>query len=112
MSAPRLNQALVLEAPERVSDGAGGFVEGWVALGTLWAEITARTGRETAQTGAPVSRTGFRIVVRGAPFGAPERPQPQQRFRDGDRIFTIEAVAERDPEGRYLTCFVSEEVVV
>lgn len=112
MSVPRLTQPLVLEAPERVDDGAGGFVEGWIALGTLWAEITARTGRETAHGGAPVSRVGFKIVVRGAPYGTPERPQPQQRLRDGNRVFTIEAVAERDPEGRYLTCFAQEEMVV
>lgn len=112
MNVPRLNQALVLEAPERVSDGAGGFVEGWIALGTLWAEITARGGREATQIGTAVSRTGFKIVVRGASFGTPERPKPQQRFRHGDRIFAIEAVAERDPEGRYLTCFAEEEVVV
>ncbi len=112
MNVPRLNQALVLEAPERVSDGAGGFVEGWVALGTVWAEITARTGRETAQIGTAVSRMAYKIVVRGAPFGTPERPKPQQRFRLGTRVFTIEAVAERDPEGRYLTCFADEEVVV
>lgn len=112
MSAPRLNQAFVLEAPERVTDGAGGFIEGWVVLGTVWGEITARSGRETAQIGTAVSRMGFKIVVRGAPFGTPERPKPQQRFRQGVRIFPIEAVAERDPEGRYLTCFVEEEVVV
>ena len=112
MSLPVLNHALVLEAPERVSDGAGGFVEGWIALGTLWAEITARTGRETAHVGAPITRVGYKIVVRGAPFGSPERPQAQQRFRDGARIFSIEAVAERDAEGRYLTCFVQEEAVV
>ncbi len=112
MSLPRLDHALLLEAPERVSDGAGGFVEGWVVLGTLWAEITARTGRETAHGGAPVSRVAYKIVVRGAPFGTPARPMAEQRFRDGDRIFTIEAVAERDPEGRYLTCFVQEEAVV
>ena len=49
--------------------------KGWVVLGTLWAEITSRTGRETAHSGAPVSRVGFTIVVRGAPFGAPSRPQ-------------------------------------
>ncbi len=112
MSLPRLNHALVLESPERVSDGAGGYVEGWIALGTLWAEITARTGRETAQIGTPVSRTGYRITVRGAPFGTPERPQAQQRFRLADRIFTIEAVAERDAEGRYLICYAQEERVV
>ena len=112
MNVPRLNQALVLEAPERVSDGAGGFTEGWIALGTLWAEITARTGRETAHLGTPVSRVGYKIIVRGAPFGTPERPKPQQRFRHGTRVFTIEALAERDPEGRYLICFAQEEVAV
>ena len=112
MSVPRLNRRLVLEAPERSSDGSGGFVEGWAALGTVWAEVTARTGRETAQSGAPVSRMSYNIVVRGAPFGAQRRPQPQQRFRDGQRLFLIQAVAERDPEGRYLTCFVDEELVV
>jgi len=112
MSLPRLNRALVLEAPERVSDGAGGFVEGWVVLGTLWGEITARTGRETASSGAPVSRVGYKIVVRAAPFGTPERPMAEQRLRSGTRLFTIEAVAEHDADGRYLTCFVNEEVVV
>jgi head-tail adaptor len=112
MSLPVLSHALVLEAPERVSDGSGGYVEGRVALGTLWAEITARTGRETAHGGAPVSRVGYKIVVRGAPFGTPARPMAEQRFRDGARVFTIQAVAERDPDGRYLTCFAEEEVVV
>ncbi|AXI47042.1 phage tail protein [Sulfitobacter sp. SK012] len=112
MSSPRLNRKLVLEAPERVSDGAGGFSEAWVPLGILWADIATRTGRETAQSGAPVSRVGYKIVVRGTPYGAPDRPLPQQRFRDGARLFTIQAVADRDPEGRYLTCFAEEEVVV
>ena len=112
MSLPRLRTALVLEAQERVSDGAGGFVDGWVALGTVWAEITAQAGRETAHQGAPVSRTGYRIVLRGAPFGSPDRPKPEQRFRDGARIFAIRAVAERDGAGRYLTCHCDEEAVV
>ena len=112
MSAPVLSRALVLEEPVRVADGAGGYSEGWTALGTLWAEVTARTGRETALSGAPVSTVSYKIVVRGAPFGVPERPMAQQRFRDGVRFFTIQAVAERDPGGRYLTCFADEEVVV
>ncbi len=112
MSVPVLSRALVLEEPMRVSDGAGGFSEGWTALGVLWAEVTARTGRETAMGGAPVSTVAYKIVVRGAPFGATDRPLPEQRFRDGARVFTIQAVAERDPEGRYLTCFADEELVV
>ena len=112
MNVPMLNRPLVLETPERVPDGAGGYVEGWTALGTLWAQVEARTGRETATAGAPISRMAWKIVVRGAAFGAPERPKPEQRFRDGDRVYVIQAVAERDPEGRYLTCFADEELVV
>lgn len=110
MSAPQLNRRLVLEAPVRVADGAGGFVETWTALGSLWAEVTARTGRERAEAGALVSGVAYRIVVRGALYGAIGRPKPEQRFREGERVFVIQAVAERDPEGRYLTCFADEEV--
>lgn len=111
MSVPRLNHAMILETPEQVADGAGGYVEGWMPLGTLWAEIEARSGRETRAGGTLVSRAGFRIVVRGAPFGSPDRPRPQQRLRDGQRIFNITAVTERDPEGRYLICHAQEEQV-
>lgn len=52
---------------------------------------------------------GFRITVRAAPQGAPSRPTPLQRFRDGARLFAIEAVTEADPEGRFLVCFAREE---
>ncbi len=112
MNAPRLNRQLVLEAPDVLSDGAGGYVKGWAPLGVLWADVRAGSGRETAQSGAPVSRVAYRVVVRAAPVGHAQRPAAQQRFREGARIFTIEAVAEHDPEGRYLTCFVQEEQVV
>ena len=112
MTVPVLSHALTLEAPEQVSDGAGGFHQVWTPLGVLWAEVTVRSGRETALRGTAISRVTCKIVVRGAPWGSPDRPKPQQRFRHGTRIFTIEAVAERDPEGRYLTCFAEEEIAV
>ncbi len=35
MKAVNLNQELVLEARQSVSDGAGGMQSGWVSLGTL-----------------------------------------------------------------------------
>ncbi len=110
MKAPKLNRKLVLEAPNRVADGAGGFVETWAPLGTTWAEVSARSGAERAVAGVPVSRVSWRIVVRGAPVGSSMRPAPEQRFRDGARVFVIRAVAERDPGGQYLTCFADEEV--
>ena len=55
---------------------------------------------------------GFAITVRAAPFGSPERPQPQQRFREGTRVFKIQTVAEQDQDARYLVCLAQEEVVV
>lgn len=112
MKTPHLNRQLVLETPDMLSDGAGGFVQGWVPVGVLWAEIIARSGREAAHNGAPVSRTAYRITVRGAVIGNDQRPAAQQRFRDGGRILTIQAVTEADSEGRYLTCFAQEEQVV
>ncbi len=48
--------------------------------------------------------------MRAAPIGAPSRPRPDQRFREGARIFRIHSVTERDDQGRYLTCFATEEV--
>ena len=110
MRVPVLNRQMVLEAPQRSDDGAGGFVESWAALGTHWAEVTARSGRERRDGLAAVSAVGFRIVVRAAPIGSASRPRPDQRFRDGARVFPISAVAEWDPAGRYLVCFADEEV--
>lgn len=111
MSVPRLNRRLTLESPERASDGAGGFIQSWTSLGTVWAEVTARTGRETQVAGAALSTVAYRILVRAAPLGHPERPIPEQRFRDGARVFHIRSVAEADPMGRYLLCMSDEEVV-
>ena len=43
-----LSRPLTLEASQTVADGAGGFRLAWQALGTLWAEVVAGTGREAA----------------------------------------------------------------
>jgi head-tail adaptor len=110
MSAPRLNRKLVLEGAQRVPDGLGGFALAWVAKGTLWAAVEAASGRERAGESVTVSTVGYRITVRGAPEGAPSRPRPEDRFREGGRIFRITAVSEADAGGRYLTCFAQEEV--
>ncbi|WP_114964945.1 head-tail adaptor protein [Alkalilacustris brevis] len=110
MSAPRLTRRLVLEAPETVADGAGGFTQGWAVLGTLWAELRAGTGRGARLGGVvPVGRIPWRITVPMAPPGALARPRPDQRLREGARVFRILAVAEADTRGAYLTCYCVEE---
>lgn len=111
MSAPRLNRKLVLEEAQRLPDGAGGFSVTWVTKGTLWAAVDAGTGRERAGESVTVSAVGYRITVRAAPQGTASRPKPDQRFKDGARVFRITAVAEAEAVGRYLTCFAVEEVL-
>lgn len=110
MSIPKLNRRLVLEGLERSPDGAGGFVETWQELGVHWAEIRPGTGREIGGQAMTLTRVPCRITVRAAPVGAPSRPLPDHRFREGDRIFEVLAVTERDPGAHYLTCFAEEEL--
>ncbi|WP_323779495.1 head-tail adaptor protein [Leisingera sp.] len=104
---PKLTRKLVLEDPQREVDGAGGFIETWLALGTLWAEVTPLSGR---LAGDSLSLQKYRITLRAAPEGFASRPRPDQRFRDSNRLYRIDAVAESDPDTRYLTCFAVEEV--
>ncbi|MCB2095704.1 MAG: head-tail adaptor protein [Rhodobacteraceae bacterium] len=111
MSAPRLNRRLVLEEAQRVADGSGGFALNWVALGVLWALVRPGSGRERAGEFVTLSSVGYRITVRAAPENAPSRPKPDQRFREGGRVFRITAVTECDARGHYLTCFAQEEVL-
>ncbi len=106
----RLNRRLVLEDAQTVPDGAGGFEETWIPLGALWAHVKAGTGREKAAELATLSTVPYRITVRAAPVGAPSRPKPEQRFRDGERVFRIQAVTEDEEAGTYLVCFAREEV--
>jgi len=104
----RLSRKLVLEERVNTPDGKGGFAVGWQALGTLWAFVDARSGRETVVGARDVSRMRLRIVVRGAPDGSPRRPKPDQRLREGARIYAILAVSEQDANGRWLECWAEE----
>lgn len=107
----RLSRRLVLEGRQNLPDGLGGYLVSWKHLGTLWADIAARTGREDFIAGQARPRVKFRILVRAAPVGAPSRPRPDQRFREGGRVFNILTVAEADPRGRYLEIVAEEGIL-
>lgn len=110
MNPVRLRRKLVLEAPQNVANGAGGFTVAWAILGTLWGEVQPGSGRELAGVEVVMASVPYKITVRGAPVGAVRRPKPEQRLRDGTRVFTILAVTEHDQDAQYLTCFAREEV--
>jgi len=111
MSPPRLNRRLTLEAPQRVPDASGGFQIVWVPLGVIWGDCRAGSVRERQEGGATVSSVNYTITVRNADIASPQRPHPDQRFRDGARVFSIHAVSESDMDGFYLQCHATEEVL-
>ena len=111
MAPVRLLRRLVLESAETAPDRSGGFAVTWVPEGTLWADVTARTGREDFIGAAGRPRVTYRIVVRGAPVGAASRPRTDQRLREGGRVFDILTVTEHDATGRYLEILAEEGVL-
>ncbi len=111
MSGPLMNRKLVLEAPLRSPDGAGGFAISWTALGTVWGAIRPMSGREVSAVGGTMSKVPVKISVRAAPVGSDLRPEVDQRFREGGRAYVITAVKDDDPMRRVLTCHAVEEVM-
>lgn len=109
MKPLQLNRRLTLEQMVSTPDGAGGFSTHWQAVGTLWAHVAPGAGREAAGEEITLSRVPYRITVRGAPVGSPQRPVPGQRLTQTGRVFQVLAVTERDASGQYLTCFAHEE---
>jgi head-tail adaptor len=107
---PTLSRRLVLEARALQPDGSGGVDVAWVPLGTLHADVTPRSGREDFVGGQTRPRVRYRILVRGAPVGAAARPRPDQRLRDGGRVFDIVTVTEADAGGRFLEIVAEEGV--
>lgn len=109
MNVPLPGVRLELEGSVRQQDGMGGYRVVWQPVGVLWAEMKAGSGQERGAEVGPESVVSWRITVRGARAGDPRRPVAGQRLRMGRRLFAIEAVAERDAAGRWLTCFAREE---
>ena len=109
MTAHQLSRRLTLEAPVQMPDGAGGHTLSWTELGHHWADIRASRGRETAVPGGRAGQLALKIVVRATPQGAPSRPRPEQRFREGARLFEIATVAEMPGRPDLLVCYATEE---
>lgn len=106
--ARHLNRKLVLESRVLTADDAGGQTVDWVAEGTLWAEVKLQRGAETRVSKRDLSTVNYTLFVRAAPIGSPRRPRPDQRFSEDGRIFSILAVGDDDPEGKYLRVWVQE----
>lgn len=112
MEYVNLSRRLVLEDRQKTPDGAGGWTQSWVALGTLWAKIETGSGRRESREQADQSAHKVKITLRNAPYGTNARPKPGQRLVEGQKIFVIDAVAETDPQGLYLICWARRESII
>lgn len=107
MDASDLTAELVLEAPGRLADGAGGWSVTWTPLGMIWANMRSVSASERQHGGRSYGRVTHRVTVRSAPAGSPRRPGADQRFLAGDRVLNILGVSEARQQG-FLTCWCEE----
>jgi len=105
-----LPRKLILEARTGAPDGLGGRTTAWALKGTHWGRLFPQTARMEAGEGGARSRARYRITIRAVPYGAPSRPEPGDRFREGVRAFHIRGVVDADEAGQILACYVDEEV--
>ena len=102
-AAGALNARVTLEAPQATPDGAGGDTILWVAVATLWAELTPLGGGETFAFERAEASLKWRVRLRFR-----ENVTTEMRFSIGERVLEIRAVF--DPDGRraFLECIAEE----
>jgi SPP1 family predicted phage head-tail adaptor len=106
MSNPgSLNRRLTLEAPVESADGAGGVVREFETVATLWVEVmpvSAARAIEAERAGARIThRIGMRFT---------DDITTRHRFRDGERVFRIVSLRDRDGRKRFLAIEAEETV--
>jgi SPP1 family predicted phage head-tail adaptor len=106
MSNPgSLNRRLTLEAPVEGADGAGGVVRSFETVATLWADVTPLAAARAIEAERAGARITHRIGMRFA-----DDITTRHRFRDGERVFRIVSLRDRDGRKRFLA-IEAEEIV-
>jgi SPP1 family predicted phage head-tail adaptor len=87
----QLNRRLTLEAPAESADGSGGVTRSYEAIATLWASVEPVSARADVAADALGASITHRVRIRFS-----TDITLRHRFRDGDRIYRIVAIRERD----------------
>lgn len=98
-----LRHRITLEAPLRVPDGAGGVIETWSLVASLWARIADRAGSETFSADGIAGTLTHEITMRPHPDLV-----PRNRIRLGTRTFHILAVRTLGEPTSRITCLCEE----
>ena len=98
-----MRHRVILEAPLRVPDGAGGVIETWSEVATLWARIADRSGSESFSADGISGRLTHEITLRPHPDLV-----PRNRMRTMTRTYHILAVRTLGEPTSRLTCLCEE----
>jgi SPP1 family predicted phage head-tail adaptor len=98
-----LRRRLTLETQARVADGGGGVSVTWTPVADLWAELRNPGGSETFIAEGLQGKVTHEIVIRKRMDVV-----PAMRFRQGTRVYIVEAVLGRDEPEPFLRILAEE----
>lgn len=84
-----LNRRLTLQAPSEADDGAGGVVRSFVAVASVWAQVTPQAMRTDLAGGSLGAVLRFRLLIRRR-----EDVTTRHQFADGGTIYRVMAARE------------------
>ena len=98
-----LRTRLTLEAPTRTGDGGGGASVVWETVAQVWAAVRPLTGDEAVTLDRVAGTSSYEIVIRYR-----DDVTLEMRFRDGARVWDINAAFDPDARRRWLKCLAEE----
>lgn len=104
IGAGELNRRVTLQAVTRAPDGAGGYVETWIDLATIWSKVEALCGRELFLAQQVQAELSHRVTIRFR-----HKITPAMRLKYGIRILEIVAPINPD-EGTELLQLMCKEI--
>ena len=94
LAAGRLNRRITIRRATQAQDDKGGYIESWMTVASVWAEVLGIDGREAVIAQALQGVSYFKITVRWRPG----IQASDQILLDDGRTLNIRSVA--DPTGR------------
>lgn len=103
MDPGKLKRRVTLQTFTQTDDGAGGFIDGWQDITTVWASITPLQGRELYQAQQVDAEVTHRVTIRYR-----ENVNSDMRILYNNRELTIQSIINVDENNRFLELICQE----
>ena len=98
-----LNKRITIQAPTKVSDGMGGFVNSYSDAATVWGSVWPVSANDTIQANATVMVVTHRIRIRYRSV-----LKTSWRVSWGGRYFTIVSIIDPNTDHKFLDLMCKE----